>query len=313
MNKIFTYLLIVISLQVFAGKRFTPQDYLDKYTDDAIEEMNRTGVPASITLAQGMLESGYGNSRLAIKANNHFGIKCHSDWIGPIFRVDDDKKEECFRKYKSVKHSFRDHSNFLTGKKRYASLFDLKITDYKGWARGLRKAGYATNKKYAKLLIDIIERYDLNQYVKKKGKKKKKEAKKKDKIIESEENDNLEVSYSTSKIKVSDNWIKYVNVTKGYTFYKISKETGVPVRRLYRYNECDKNTILSLGDRVYLQPKKRNSKTKSYIFKEGDDLYRISQEFGVKLKSIYKRNRWSNSYKPVSGVIVTLKGRKRKI
>tara|TARA_B110000211_G_scaffold219459_1_gene265215 strand:- start:124 stop:1032 length:909 start_codon:yes stop_codon:yes gene_type:complete len=301
-------------MHVFAGKRLTPQDYLDNYTDDAIEEMNRAGVPASITLAQGMLESGYGNSPLARKANNHFGIKCHSDWTGPIFRVDDDKKDECFRKYKSVKHSFRDHSNFLRGKKRYASLFELKITDYKGWAKGLRKAGYATNKKYAKLLIDLIERHDLNQYVKKKGrrKKKNKEAKKKDKIIESEESDDFEVNYSASKIQLSDNWIKYVNVTKGYTFYKISKETGVPLKRLYKYNECDKHTVLSLGDRVYLQPKKRKSKTKTYIFKEGDDLYRISQKFGIKLKSIYKRNRWSSSHKPVSGDVIILRGKKRK-
>ena len=315
MNKIFTYLFIIMSLHVFAGKRFTPQDYLDKYTDDAIEEMNRAGVPASITLAQGMLESGYGNSPLAREANNHFGIKCHNDWTGPIFRVDDDKKDECFRKYKSVKNSFRDHSNFLKGKKRYASLFELKITDYKGWAKGLRKAGYATNKKYAKLLIDLIERHDLNQYVKKKGrrKKKNKEAKKKDKIIDSEENDDFEVNYSTSKIQVSDNWIKYVNVTKGYTFYKISKETGVPLKRLYKYNECDKHAILSLGDRVYLQPKKRKSKTKTYIFKEGDDLYSISQKFGIKLKSIYKRNRWSSSYKPVSGDVIILRGKKRRV
>tara|TARA_B100001758_G_scaffold215118_1_gene200599 strand:- start:783 stop:1697 length:915 start_codon:yes stop_codon:yes gene_type:complete len=303
MNNIFLYTLIIVSFQVFGGKVLTPQDYIDKYKDDAIEEMNIDGVPASITLAQGMLESGYGNSPLARKANNHFGIKCHNDWNGPIFRVDDDKKDECFRKYKSVKDSFRDHSKFLLGKKRYSFLFDLKITDYKGWAKGLSKAGYATNRKYARLLIDIIERYNLNQYVTDEYRGRNRKV---NDVSVDFKPDNLE-----SKIQLSDNWIKYINVKKGYTLYKISKETGVSLKRLYRYNECDKNVVLYLGDRVYLQPKKRKSKTKIYVFKEGDDLYRISQKFGVKLKYIYKRNNWTSSYNPVPGDVILLRGRKR--
>lgn len=313
MKNICLYILLISSLHVVA--KYTPQDYIEKYKDDAIKEMDRAGVPASITLAQGMLESGYGNSELARKANNHFGIKCHNDWSGPIFRVDDDKKDECFRKYKSVWHSYRDHSNFLKGKRRYAALFELKITDYKGWAKGLRKAGYATNKKYAKLLIDLIERYDLNQYVKKRNKRSKKKKEKPAELIKESNDkneDDFEVNYSRSAIKTSDNWIKYVNVKSGQTFYRISKETGIPLRRLYKYNECDANQSLNVGDKIYLQPKKRRAKVKSYVFKEGDDLYRISQEFGIKLKYIYKRNRWMKSYNPAVGEVIILRGKKKR-
>ena len=313
MNNVFSYLFIIISFQLFAGERHTPKEYLDKYKKDAIEEMNISGVPASITLAQGMLESGYGNSPLAKKANNHFGIKCHNDWTGQSFKVDDDKKDECFRKYRSVKDSFRDHSKFLKGKKRYAFLFDLKITDYKGWAKGLSKAGYATNKRYAKLLIELIERYDLNKYVTDEEivKNKHKKVKGKDSPIEAKGSGGFKFKNSDSKIELSDNWVKYIIVKEDYTFYKISKETGVSIKRLYKYNECDKSVVLHLGDRVYLQPKRKKSKTKTYVFREGDDLYRISQKFGVKLKSIYKRNDFDSYSKLVPGNIILLRGRKR--
>ena len=164
-----TILSVVFSLlavAVFAqpgSKKITQSEYIEMYKDDAIREMHRSGVPASITLAQGILESGNGNSALARYANNHFGIKCHSDWKGETFIQDDDEKDECFRKYNHVLESYEDHSDFLK-KKRYAFLFDLKITDYKGWANGLKKAGYATNPKYPKLLIDIIELNNLSQY-----------------------------------------------------------------------------------------------------------------------------------------------------
>ena len=143
----------------------TPQQrYIDKYADLAVEEMRRTGVPASITLAQGLLESRYGQSDLAVKGNNHFGIKCHSDWNGAKMRVDDDKSRECFRKYRTVEQSYRDHSDFLRYRDRYKFLFDLNPTDYKGWAYGLKKAGYATDPAYPKKLINLIEEYELYKY-----------------------------------------------------------------------------------------------------------------------------------------------------
>lgn len=143
----------------------TPQQrYIDKYADLAVEEMRRSGVPASITLAQGLLESRYGQSDLAVKGNNHFGIKCHSNWNGAKMRVDDDKEKECFRKYRTVEQSYRDHSDFLRYRDRYKFLFDLDPKDYKGWAYGLKKAGYATDPAYPKKLINLIEEYELYKY-----------------------------------------------------------------------------------------------------------------------------------------------------
>src|SRR5690554_2510023 len=159
-------LLFLITFS-FSASGNTPKISLEKYIetwkDVAISQMHSHGVPASITLAQGILESGFGNSDLAVKANNHFGIKCH-DWKGESFLKDDDKRNECFRKYKNAAQSFEDHSHFLTGRSRYAFLFDLDVTNYKGWAKGLKQAGYATNPSYDKRLIDLIERYDLDQY-----------------------------------------------------------------------------------------------------------------------------------------------------
>ena len=143
------------------SKSNSTQDYINTYTKIAIEQEKQYGIPACITLAQGILESGSGRSRLATEANNHFGIKCHNDWKGKKIYKDDDKKNECFRVYDNAEQSYIDHSLFLVGKKRYADLFKLKITDYKGWAKGLKQAGYATNPKYPQLLIDIIELYDL--------------------------------------------------------------------------------------------------------------------------------------------------------
>jgi hypothetical protein len=154
--------LIFGSFVVFAqNKSNSTQDYINNYAKIAIEQEKQYGIPACITLAQGILESGSGRSRLATEANNHFGIKCHNDWNGKKMYKDDDKANECFRVYDNAEQTYIDHSLFLVGKKRYADLFKLKITDYKGWAKGLKQAGYATNPKYPQLLIDIIELYDL--------------------------------------------------------------------------------------------------------------------------------------------------------
>lgn len=160
---IFIFLLLQLSTS-FANDT---EAYIKKYRKIAIKEMRKYGVPASITLAQGILESGSGKSRLAKKGKNHFGIKCTSDWYGRTIREDDDKKDECFRKYRKAKHSFRDHSQFIATKKRYQFLFDYDKQDYKSWANGLKKAGYATNPNYSNLLINLIEKYDLEKYDKK--------------------------------------------------------------------------------------------------------------------------------------------------
>ncbi len=161
--KVKTFLFLMLSPFFVIGqnKSNSTQDYINTYTKIAIEQEKQYGIPACITLAQGILESGSGRSRLATEANNHFGIKCHNEWKGKKIYKDDDKQNECFRVYDNAEQSYIDHSLFLVGKKRYAELFKLKITDYKGWAKGLKQAGYATNPKYPQLLIDIIELYDL--------------------------------------------------------------------------------------------------------------------------------------------------------
>jgi len=228
--------LIILSFFIFglsfsqaqpSGRRITRAEYIEKYKQDAIREMIRSGIPASITLAQGILESGDGNSPLAVYGNNHFGVKCHSDWKGKTMRIDDDKKNECFRKYENVDGSFKDHSEFLTTRSRYKFLFDLKITDYKGWAKGLKKAGYATNPKYADLLIMLIEKNNLNQYDHYAKVPPKEPVRKKTSKL-------LAAKNQKYTIKLHNN-IKYVVAKKGDTFYGVANLFNMNVWQIYKY------------------------------------------------------------------------------
>ena len=195
-------------------------NYIKKYSSTAKEEMKKFKIPASITLAQGMLESGLGYGTLARKGNNHFGIKCHKDWKGRKIYHDDDKKGECFRVYKNAKKSYRDHSIFLSHRGRYSFLFDYKITNYKAWAKGLKKAGYATDPNYSKKLIDLIERYDLYRFDRRGFLKNK-------------------------KIQL----VEYHKVKKGDTLYSISKKYGITVKHLIKENKL-KNNIIYLGQEL---------------------------------------------------------------
>ncbi|MEI6865589.1 glucosaminidase domain-containing protein [Flavicella sp.] len=196
--------------------------YISHYASVAMHEMKKHKVPASITLAQGILESGNGVSNLALKSNNHFGIKCHNRWHGESVRHDDDEKQECFRKYKHVESSYRDHSLFLTGGSRYDFLFDLKIDDYKGWAKGLKKAGYATDKKYPGKLIRLVETYDLDHYDKLVLDKKIKD----DKVI-------------SNKKRIG----KAYRVRKGDTLYAIAKRYRMKVNTIKELNDLTSNEI----------------------------------------------------------------------
>jgi flagellum-specific peptidoglycan hydrolase FlgJ len=205
-------------------------NYVAAFSIVAIEEMKMYDIPASITLAQGILESGMGYSRLALDANNHFGIKCHSEWEGKRIYHDDDEKGECFRVYRDPRSSYRDHSLFLTSRSRYNLLFDLKIEDYKGWAKGLKKAGYATDPKYSNKLINLIERYSLDRFdIKKKMKRR---------------NNHLEVIKQPSKKKVHI-------VQKGDTLYSISKKYKVDIKSLVQENQLENNTIF-LGQNLII-------------------------------------------------------------
>ena len=210
--------------------------YVITYAQIAKREMQQYGIPASITLAQGVLESGAGNGSLARKANNHFGIKCHG-WKGAKVYHDDDRAQECFRKYKEPEYSFEDHSLFLSGRSRYANLFKLKKDDYKGWARGLRAAGYATDKKYPVKLISIIERYRLYEYDSEVLGKSREAIVKVEKIIEKKAEEKSE---------------QYV-VSQGDTLYSIARQFQLSVEELKGYNGLSNNTI-HLGQKLYVVP-----------------------------------------------------------
>ena len=262
-------LIMLISFSEISSQNLTRKQYITKYSSLAVKQMRQYKIPASITLAQGILESNNGNSKLAVKANNHFGIKCHG-WEGKKIFEDDDKKNECFRKYKSPLESFKDHSLFLNKYSRYAFLFDYKITDYKSWARGLKKAGYATNKKYPELLIKIIEDNKLNIYD--------------DKDVE------IELISRIRNIYMHPNRIKYVKSENQDTYMTIAKNLKIKLWQLQKYNDSKETNILAEGTIVFIQPKRKKGKVKIHTYNKNESLISISQFYGVKLKSLKKRN-----------------------
>jgi LysM repeat protein len=286
MKRFLCCLIITSSLFVSGqeGRKMTRKEYIDTYKDLALREMERTGIPASITLAQGLLESGDGNSRLARKANNHFGIKCHNDWKGKTIYHDDDAEGECFRKYESVEESYRDHSDFLTGRSRYAELFKNKPGDYKAWAKGLKQAGYATSPTYAEALIRIIEENELQVYdqvvLTGKGVKSKEKP-----AYESTE-------YAGGRKVYYTNRVKYVIAREGDSFFSLSDELNLFVWLLTKYNEMPDSVIFREGDRVYIQPKRNKAEVdkKTHIVKEGETLLGISQLYAVKKEKLALRN-----------------------
>jgi LysM repeat protein len=276
-----------------AEYKLSPLEYVEKYKDEAVKEMLMHGVPASITLAQGMLESGNGNSPLAVYANNHFGIKCHRGWEGLTFIQDDDTKNECFRKYASVQDSYSDHSAFLSGRSRYASLFDLKKTDYKGWAKGLKKAGYATNPKYPQLLIGIIEKHVLFEY----------DRVKEMPSIRPEPQEFANRPLLKGRKVLIHNGVKYILVKQGDTYFKIANNLEMMLWQVYKYNDLRKNDKLKSGQVIYLQPKRTKAQRgyNHHIVKRGETMYSISQKYAIRLKSLYKKNRMAPNIPPKPG------------
>ncbi len=303
-------LALAMSISLSFGQ-MTRQEYIDTYKDLAIKEMNRTGIPASITLAQGILESGSGNSKLATKANNHFGIKCHSTWKGKTMRKDDDKKNECFRKYPSAYDSYIDHSNFLVKGKRYAFLFDYKTTDYKKWAKGLKKAGYATNPSYAKKLIKLIEdlqlhQYDTNDYLLADQNNKPNKNTSKPKKYRSSKED---YAFQLGRKAYKENRTPYIIAKSGDTYAKLIDEFQMLRWELYKYNDVSKNAQLKKGQRVYLKPKrnKANRSKQQHTVQQGESLWSISQLYGVKLKKLAKRNHLAKNATLQAGQIIKLR------
>lgn len=283
-------------------------DYIEKYKNIAMREMQDYKIPASITLAQGLLESGNGNSELAKKSNNHFGIKCHSSWKGKRTYHDDDEKGECFRVYECPEDSYRDHSLFLRKGQRYAFLFELEITDYEAWAKGLKKAGYATLPVYANILIKLIEDYNLAQYDQMvvKGKFK---YKKDNKTTEQQDNkskvDNgiVYTPYRIADAEVvgktpddryirENNKVKFIYAREGESVYDLADMFCIYDYQIVKYNDLGKRRKLKDNEIIYIEPK-RNKAMRRYEYhtiQKGETLSYVSRLYGVKLKSLFKMN-----------------------
>lgn len=291
------FLFIVCFKLTFAGSikwNQAYQTYIDLYKDIAIEEMLKFNIPASITLAQGLLESAAGRSDLVLQGNNHFGIKCHG-WTGRTVYHDDDERGECFRAYETALESFEDHSRFLRNRPRYQSLFNLDRRDYRGWAIGLKKAGYATNPSYAQRLIDIIETYKLYEYD---------HATRYDKFMVRHSGEDVvklpnmslpnpsQVAGAHPIHRFNDNY--YVIVRQGDSFKSLGEELEISAHKLARYNERKKKDKLVQGEFVWLKKKRKKApkefKKRPYIVQRSESLYDISQRYGIRLKSLVKKN-----------------------
>ncbi len=285
-------------------------NYIEKYSDIAVHQMKKHNIPASITMAQGLLESAAGTSTLAVKGNNHFGIKCHNDWTGPYMLRNDDAPNERFRVYKSAEESYEDHSLFLVNRRRYASLFTLPITDYKGWAYGLKAAGYATSPTYAVNLIRIIENYNLTE-LDREVVGKRHHAKSGKSEVDAESVVRNALSGQESHQIRMNNRNYYVTARSGDTYKSIAQEFETSERRLRRYNEVNKRYVLKAGDIVYLHKKERKAhksfKNKYYALKSGESLHDVAQKFGMRLKTLYKVNGYLSDHRPVAGERIRLR------
>lgn len=267
------------------------QSYVNQYKDLAIGEMVKYHIPASITLAQGILESRAGLSVLVTQGNNHFGIKCHG-WAGASVTQDDDEEDECFRAYKNAYESYEDHSKFLAKGKRYRPLFQLDTKDYTGWANGLKDCGYATNPQYAQRLIQIIETYKLYLYD---------DARTYNKFMAERAGTDHPIIAGQPLHPIymyNDNY--YLLARDGDTFRAIGEEVDISYRSLAKYNERDKGENLRKGDIVYLRKKRKKAikefMNKPYVVKAGDSMYSIAQRFAIRLTSLYKMNELSPDY-----------------
>ena len=258
-------------------------DYVNKWKDEAVRQMENYKIPASITLAQGVLESGNGVSELAKKSNNHFGIKCHKDWTGGRTYHDDDEKGECFRVYDNPSDSYEDHSKFLL-RSRYASLFELDIENYKGWAKGLSKCGYATNPKYPELLITIIERHELykldsGDWINDK-----------EAVADARRGAKLHTSRTLHSVSTTENGIQFVYANQGDSIEKLAEQFDMMKWQFRKYNEIDKGHVFRKGEIVYLQPKKNSGFADWHTVRGGETIWSISQKYGIKMKALAKKN-----------------------
>lgn len=319
-KSVFCFLVIILVFVSFSAnsqqstKKITVKEYIETYKPIAVNNMLNFKIPASITLAQGILESANGNSDLAVNANNHFGIKCHKNWTGKTYIKDDDAKDECFRAYDNAAESFKDHSSFLRSKERYTFLFFFNINDYKSWAYGLKEAGYATNPKYPELLIKIIEDNKLfeidNECIN-------------SPLLAQEFNENLfrnstddaddfetiMIGNNNRKVFIN-NRSKFIYAKKGDNFTAIAEDFELKPNEVIRYNDFAKDYKLKEGERVYVQPKRRRAQTDFHIVRKNETMWSISQLYGVKLRLLYKKNRMEEGSNAEVGQKLWLRKRK---
>lgn len=326
LRKYIVVLFLLAGLTAGAQKQESIAKYIDEYKDLAIAEMKRTGVPAAITLAQGIHESGAGQSKLVLSSNNHFGIKCKSNWTGESVKHDDDARSECFRKYALAEDSYMDHSDFLKNGQRYASLFSLSPTDYEGWANGLKKAGYATNPKYPQVLIKLVEDYGLQDYTlialgKMQDNSTDSETspdntvateKSEVKNIVKEEIPALEAkkifpAYPDGEFKIHET--KVVFVKKGTSFLFIAQQYKIDLSKIFEFNEILPTEVTGNDQLVYLQRKRKTGNNQFHTVQPGETLHDIAQQEGIRLESLIELNWLRGDDKPAIGERLSLKAK----
>jgi len=332
MKKVLFAIALLLGLAASAQKDAqTPQDrYISRYAGIAVNEMYRTGVPASITLAQGIIESASGRSTLAVDGNNHFGIKCHNSWNGRTMTADDDKRGECFRAYDSAEESFRDHSDFLRYRDRYKFLFDFQTTDYRSWAYGLKQAGYATDPSYAAKLIQCVEDYDLTRFDRMTvdeamsvgGKDAEQPVEKEgvegipDSPLKIEAGEiysgaaGEEYRFSLSRTLYSRNGVPFIYAVEGETYAVIAKKYHLFEKEILKFNDLSHGAELHAGDVVYLELKKAQTVRgldKYIVGGEGETFHEICQRFAVREKAVRKLNRLAGNYVPSEGDEILLR------
>lgn len=299
MRNILTSFFCLIACLINAQTKLSPEDYIALFKDDAVKEMYLHKVPACITLAQGMLESGNGNSPLCRNANNHFGIKCHKEWGGETYTMDDDERNECFRKYDDALDSYSDHGMFLASRSRYSALFELPINDYKGWCYGLKEAGYATDPKYPERLITLIEKYKLQEL----------------NIIEGTPRKGFP-AYSDEKCQMEIrevyrfNHIRFIIAKDCDTFYKIANDFKIELDDLLSYNDFSKNEKLVYGQKIYLEKKRRKALEPYHVVQKNETIKSISQLHGIRLSMLCKKNKLKPDDKLKVGDVLYLRQKK---
>jgi LysM repeat protein len=328
------FFLLLTSTASRAQNAEVIKNYIDTYKSLAIQEMQRTGVPASITLAQGIHESGAGTGQLAITANNHFGIKCKSTWTGESVKHDDDAKGECFRKYPSAEDSYKDHSDFLKNTQRYTALFTIDPADYAGWANGLKKAGYATNPKYPQVLIKLIEDYQLQDYtmmalgkIPVSSEKMKAivsqpvvynnsplltdAAKENNKEVKPSAGINTIAVYPEGEFRINETKVVYVK--EGTSYLSVAKQYNIDLSKIFEFNEMQQIEEVTKDQLIYLQRKRKTGNNSVHIVQAGETLHDIAQFEAIRLESLQELNWLKKDEMPAVGQQLSLQSKSEMI